>query len=254
MDDRISVNIPFPGFYESHYSAEIDDVAEREAEYFANERQDEDSIAPELRLTAEEYGEILFNVTDYSAAYLTLSRDYCEAFDRLASEELGFKLDLKYEEMTSPKFYNFETDRIFASISLATLGALFTMSATDDHARLKACIKERFTSRSGFISFYDTSFEEWVAKPLDEWDHNETGTLLRAMLGEEFCEDRDLALYYATVGDEGGYTAHSEAVDWTKLDEQVAELRAEKLAEVHAHDPDYVQPPERCSLTPDLFT
>lgn len=251
MSDRISINIPFAGFYESLYSGEIDSVAEREAEYFANERQDEDGVPKELRLTEREFADILFDATDYNAAYQQIAKLYVEGFNEVASEELGIELGLVYEEMTSPKYYNFETDRLFANVSMETLQALFDMSASDNHLRLILCIKERHTSYDGFHSHYTNRVSEWLEKPLEDWDHNEVSTLLRSLIPETLRDD-EMALYYATFGDDGGYTAHSEAVDWPKFDEAVAELRAEKLAELQAEDPDYAPPPVRCPLTLEL--
>jgi len=53
----LSVNIPFPGFYESLYSSEIDHEESQWCEHEANERDDGEAQHPEeLRLTADELG------------------------------------------------------------------------------------------------------------------------------------------------------------------------------------------------------
>ncbi|WP_218012891.1 hypothetical protein, partial [Streptococcus salivarius] len=79
----------------------------------------------------------------------------------------------------------------------------------------------------GFISHYDNALDSWLAKPLQEWDHNEIETLLVAMTGEPETMD-----FYYRMGDSWGYQAWESAVDWSRYDAKVAELRAEKLADI----------------------
>ncbi|UYO47790.1 hypothetical protein KQX64_17680 [Rhodopseudomonas palustris] len=249
---RVSVNLPFPGFYNSLYSGEIDDVEEGEAENFAEYRQEEDGIPKELRLDQGKVSEILFDVTDYSAAYLALAKVYVGAFDYVVSEELGLPLSLVWDGMTSPREYNFETDRVFCTIPLRVVEELFRRSAEAGHANLYAMIRKRFTSRSGFVSFYSNDLTDWLDKPLAEWDHNEVGTLLAASMKDP--DDSDLAIYYATVEDGGAYTAWSNAVDWDAFDRKVAEAREELAEALKRDDPEFVAPPPRCDRTIDMFT
>lgn len=253
-----SIELPFPGFYDSLLSGELDHVEEREAEYFV-ERQAEDGIAAELRLDAGAYSELFLRHTDYSAAHQHLARQYVAAFDHVASEALGFPLGLQFEEMTSPKYYNFETDRVFAACSDDALAKLWAMSKADGHKTLGALIAKRFTSCDGFASHYPNTLAAWLRKPLADWDHNELGTLLRACLKlagvydtsrGEGIEWRCFELM--TDGDSDFWTALQEAVDWDAIERDAAELRADKAAELKADDPDY-EPPYRCPETPDLF-
>lgn len=264
--------IPFEGFYHSLWSSEIDSQEEYHAEYQADYGQAEDGVAEELRLTQSEIAQILFDVTEYSAAYLAVAQDYVDAFDSWAGEQLNMtrkakrkrydyetkkfrvekyeadSLGLQFESMASPREYNFETDRIFCHIPLKTVRALFKASESENHISLRAAIRERFTSRSGFISHYSNDLETWLDKHLQEWDHNEIGTLLVAMTGEPDSLDD---IYYR-MGDSWGYEAWESAVNWSRYDEKVAELRAEKLAEIQSDNPDFV-PPYRCPETADMF-
>lgn len=249
MSDRLIIQLPFSGFYESLWSGEIDQVAEQEAEHFADERQQEEGIAKELRLSADEFSSILFDVTDYGAAYLDVAKRYVQEFNDIASDETGIALSLEWESMSSPREYNFTTDRLFAHIPIEAVEALFALSASEDHKRLRACIVERFTSRDGFSSFYSNDLDDWLDKSVSEWDHNELGTLLMCLVERE---DLDMDIFYA-IG-EGFYAPHSDAVDWTKFDEKVQELRDEREAELCEDDPDYVPQPVRCDRTIDMFT
>lgn len=256
----LSTTIPFDGFYESWYSQEIDREEEQEAEYFEEHRQAEDGVAEELRLTAGEYAEILFRFTDYSAAYQTIARDYAACFNEFATECLGFDPRLTFEEMTSPREYNFQTDRIFCHIPLGTALQLFAMSKANKHETLANVIAGRHTSRSGFVSFYDNRLAHWLEKPVRDWDHNELGTLLIACLclapDTEFDSNGDwrFRVFERVTEGETFCSAWSGAVNWPKVEAEVAELRADRLQELQEANPDYVAPPPRCPYTLDMFT
>lgn len=248
-----SVNIPFPGLYHSWLSQELDNEEERFIEYECDENEEGEKAFPEpLRIASPDLADILYRAMDYSAAHLSLAKAYTDAFDAWAGEALGFtrsgwrgvwgrkpdgsygklrreryrfdSLGAKFEEMTSPREYNFTTDRIFCELSGRTVARLFRMSREDNHARLAACIRERFTSRDGFISHYSNRLADWLEKPLADWDHNELGTLLRALL-----PDDDDALMWMTLEGETGWKAMNEVLNWAKFNEFRTEKRAELL-------------------------
>ena len=262
------VNLPFDGFYESLYSAEIDREEESFIEYRCEDNgetgTDYESYWPEaLRLDADEYGDILMRVSSYDIAYRKVSEWYVSAIDHLLGETLGYSvkdtrkrwtwneetktstyIDEEYsrpsiratfESMDSPREYNFTTDRLYANIPLAMMHLLFRKSRAENHETLAAVIAERFTSRDGFISHYRRHLADWLEKPLSDWDHNELGTLLIAAMRLSGIDPEDSdtreKLYYSTFGDEGAYQAWESAVDWEKFESKRAELRAEKLAE-----------------------
>lgn len=254
------VNIPFAGFYESKWSGLLDHAVEREAEYRtereASHHYEGDGYEPdpELRLDSF-YGETLWEHIDYKAAYADIARDYASAFNRQLSDALGFELGLEFVTMTSPRFYNFETDRLFCSISDETARKLFANSKEQDgHATFRRLIEERHTSRSGFISFYSTDADHWFADDApDFYDHNELGTLLRACLaltGEE--DDLEWRIFEGLS--EADYEYVDQHCNW-KTFEDACELRREELrAEVAAERGLEVEAlPYRCPDTPDLF-
>jgi hypothetical protein len=256
MSDKLVINLPFEGFYDSKYSGEVDHTEEREAEW-AEERQEEEGIPSMLRLEASDFSGVLFDCTDYRACYRSISKAYVDAFNIVASEFLGVPLGLTWESMDSPREYNFHTDRVYAHISVETVTALFAMSAAEDHKRLREALKERFTSYDGFISGYPNTLSSWLAKDVTDWDHNELCTLLIALLdGFEAQEGErlDWAVYNVVCDGDGVYSEWSNAVDWAKYDAKVQELRDEKVEELREDDPDFVPPPVRCDGTIDMFT
>lgn len=243
----LSVNIPFAGFYDSLWSHMLDDQANQFCEYEAEYREEENGIPPELRLDANEFAEILNDVTNYKAQQEHLARHYVDAFNEWAKDQIGFDPKLSFEEMTSPRYYNFETDRIFCTISQKVARGLFAISKKEKHERLAAAIKERHTSYDGFISFYSNDLASWLEKPVTEWDANELGTLLRAICGE-----LDPWKLYDDIPD-SGYHSFEAGVNWQAFETKVAEARELKVEEFRKDNPEYV-PAYRWGETIDLFT
>lgn len=237
LTDKLSIKLPFPGFYESIYSDAIDREAEQWAEYEVSDQQTEDGVPLELHLDEDTLAEILLDVTDYGTIELVIARAHVEAVDYVTKDTLGFALNLDFEEMTSPREYNFETDRVFASITYGRVLRLAALSRRDDHRALARTIRERFTRRAGFAPYYSNDLETWLGKPLASWDHNEIETLLLAVSEYDLRSDENLAIYYRI--DDDFYDAWESSVNWPELDRRVAEKRNEKLAAVRAVNPAY---------------
>lgn len=302
----VEMKIPFAGFYNSVYSDEIDRQEEFYCERHCDESDGDESAWPEaLQLDSAKYADILFSVTDYSSTYRDIARDYVQAFSYLAGEALGISarekvkcydwqsrrqvtetkdvesLRFTFADMTSPREYNFQTDRIFVNVPVSVVRKLWTMSKADQHKTLSRVAKERHSSRSGFISFYESDWRDWGT--VATWDYNQLETLLIVcceIVGFDW-QDSDLGLYYATTKSDSGYSAWESAVDWQAYESKRNESRAEKLAAWLESDPDKArawiganpaqsdallaiepdqfrpfdlsQVPYRCQATPDLF-
>lgn len=253
----VSVNIPFPGFYESLLSGGLDREEESFVEYRTDESEgdhgeSEARIPAPFRLNADELSSLVWDCMDYGCAHLNIARQYLDAFDYWAAEALEITarrkvkvyrwetssyvtevrphptLRLAFEEMTSPREYNFATDRIFALVPLSVMRDLFRRSRAEGHATLAAVIARRFTSRSGFISHYPNDLDAWTAKPLAEWDYNELGTLLIAALEmvEADSDDFPDSEAYEAID---FYSAFDAGMDWQKYDSKLLDARREKL-------------------------
>jgi hypothetical protein len=250
------VRLPFfPGFYESDLSRAMNSHEEREAEYMAEKeiptlREEREALVlssepeephdwqPEhLRITASEYCELFFDCCDYGAVYEKVAHFWVEAFDLWCKNNLGTpEGSFTFEAMVSPREYNFTTDVVYAYVPEAVIRSLFEKSKADEHKQLEKVIKASFTSYDGFISFYPNDLEAWLEKPLSEWDYNELGTLLGAVM--QLCEDfedndkfRDQLYEYIFSGNGEEDEAWDAGMDWPKFEEKVKELRAEKAAE-----------------------
>lgn len=262
---RLNINLPFAGFYGSIWGDELDREESDWVEYEVNEREEgERQHPPELRLTEGELVDILMSHTSYRASQQILAKDITVALNDWASDALGLPLGLTFEALVSPRYYNFETDRLFADVDLKVMRELFRRSKDDGHVTLRGVIEGRFTSYDGFSSFYETDLSTWLAKPLRDWDHNELGTLLLAALklvDADFSEFR-----METLEDFSGNgvfaSAWKSGVDWDAVEQAREAARSRKLEDLMDTDPDRWRqligevgevPCIRCPATPDLF-
>ena len=241
----------FPGFYESYLNQMIDDEIES---IFNTDDSDCNSNIPQQFYSAN---------VDYKSIHEKQAKEYCEKWLEKFETETGIKLDASYESYTSPKYYNFESDRLFAYISDDSINSLFTASEADNYESLSRCIKDRFTSRDGFLSSYSNDLGEWLKKPVLTWDHNELGTLLDAIKSIH-CDDEfetwDLMENFQCNGNL--LNAVYEAIPQSFLD--FADLQREHGKALdydvfqetgQAFDPDSSEPmpPLRCKQTLELF-
>lgn len=240
-----SIIIPFQGFYNSWYSDAID----REQEQFCEYEVSENRVRADI--TESELNDLLWYCADYSAAYLEIAKKYVDAFQDYINEETGENIRLEFETMTSPKYYNFTTDRIFCFIHPDDLARMF--EEVKASPEFKDTIEARHKSRSGFISYYAHDLETWLLKDISEYDHNEAQTVLIAWLSFKGIEEDSLAfgVYELMADGETFFSAFDSAVDWKKYESKLADLIAEKDAENLELNPDYVAP-YRCDETLSL--
>lgn len=254
---RLSVQIPFPGFYGSDYDAAFDREPEQWAEWRASEDngsdEDEARHPEELRLSESELFDLIFDATDYRAGYEKIAEWYVESFAYQFGEAFGYQLAPEFEEMTSPREYNFTTDRLFAKVRLSVFRAMMRDHKADGYNTLCEVIRDRHTSRSGFASFYRTDLKaDWLSKPLRDWDHNELCTLLiasallkgRADTGyADYSEGVESDTFRNDVFDgvadgDGFYQAWEGCVDWAKLETKREEARQDKLDALREEAPE----------------
>ena len=222
--------LPFSGFYNSKWSDELDNV---ENNFIENEAEDDDT------LDESEISEIVDKCLQYETQMQYVAQEYVGYFNEKFKEEFGIDLGLRFESLKSPREYNFTSDIIYAYIDEEVVRRLL-----DDleESKLADMIRERFTSRSGFISFYTNRIERWKAKPIEEWDHNEVGTVLEAYVAQ--VEDFEWGVYYEMCERYVLDTALDKGMDWDKYRElcddrrkEIEEERAEEEARADA-DPD----------------
>lgn len=157
--------LDFPGFYESVLSDALDDA----------ETQMVEGLIDSYDLPAEANPHTAcYDASKYSIGFKAITEAYVDWLNHVL-DNTG--IVLAFDSMESPREYNFTTDALFV-----TINDLALLVRRTDPAILEAVIKEQFTSRPGFISFYSNDIRDWRVKPLDKWDHNERGALITAYI------------------------------------------------------------------------
>lgn len=216
------IQIPFAGFYESKFSQELDYI---ESQYLEEN---------------PEYANDFWRFSNHCHAYEAIAPKYAGYFNDWLSDEVGFPVRLEFSDMSSPREYNFETDRIFCRIPDSSVERLFAQVDKDE---LRKVMRERHKSRDGFISHYDYQLEYWPESPL-EWDHNQLMTLLIVCIPDF----DDWNIYYSMVDSNAFDYAWDSCVDW----ESWEAFKREQDEEKEANDK-RAKPLPRCEHTLDLF-
>lgn len=149
--------IPFSGFYNSLHSSELDRALEM---MFSGA-----SGNPNDGLVSR-----AFDLVQWRSVHAAYAAHYAAAF----CEEFEIK-GAAFESMTSPREYNFTTDRVFITLPESEVTRILSVTP---RATLDDVAREMFTSRSGFISHYSPDVDSWG--PLEGWDHNQCFALLSA--------------------------------------------------------------------------
>ena len=90
---------------------------------------------------------------------------YCKEYQDWINKTLGLEIELEYESIWKPKFYNFQTDKIYARIKWKDdykLANFLIILMGKHKEKLTKLIHDNHTSYDGFISFMDNKFEDWI--------------------------------------------------------------------------------------------
>jgi hypothetical protein len=160
----------FTGFYESIWDNQDFDG---EDEYFD---------LPEDK-TFDEF-------VDWAAYHERIAKEMCSA---LEGDLCEFVSSIEFERISSPKYYNFETDAIYCEITFDE--TLVDAYLTEHKDKFAEFLVERYTSRDGFVSFFSTDVEPWMDGY--KTDSHMLGSVLEFICkNEEIEEPYDLADCY----------------------------------------------------------
>lgn len=159
----MKVMIPFSGFYETHHNAVFDDAIEHAFSEL------DTTLASNLagRVTAE---------CNWPAVFHAYATEYAERFFQ---EFLDLKLGAV--ELSSPREYNFVTDKIIVEVDEGVMWMLHNLAMDRGLAQL---VHDELAPRSGFAPYYSQDIEDWG--PLQEWEPAQLELILRAMAGSDF--------------------------------------------------------------------
>ena len=166
--NKLESTIPFDGFYNSYISSDIEHQRGHQIEW--------DTDIYDLNEDEQQILEDNYLSVNRSSFYNEIAKHYTDLYIDALNERLeGFRLNAKFKLLTSPREYNFETDRIFIDIEKDHAIDFIKYIIKNYKKELEEKIKQRFTSRSGFWSHYKNGLDLWT-QDYSEWDHNQIGT------------------------------------------------------------------------------
>lgn len=183
-----NILIPFVGFYESIASQKAEDIAfhdyisEKDIKENAEGRLDipDDMSEAEQSDFWDEY---------YPAKIKDIRESICKDYIEHLGNELGLKME--FESISSPRYYNYTTDRLFVDVPENELIDLYNKT---DKKILAEMIKERHTSGPGFDSFYQNEITDQSWQDPGKYDHNQWQTVVEAYIKQNNIEVDEL--YY----------------------------------------------------------
>ena len=222
-----NIQLPFfPGFYES--DLENSDTAywaiKEELQYY---REECDTPCPELTEDDLDF--------DYKGYEEDVRNAWVEAFrDRLPE----FVLSLENVEMTSPRYYNFETDRLWGDVELRDdwMDEMRHFIALN-YDWLQKRIKDDWTSYDGFCSFMENDVDKWAEHLFDEMDERYISTMIGYMMYRENKEIRNDLVMIALEDVYDGMYVHLTEEGQAKVDKGVED------GTIKVYDPDQLTIP-----------
>ena len=158
----------FEGFDYSWIDAEMDNIAQMESEYFAEEYNLSDDKKEDIRedfffQNFEELKEEICNV-------------YAQNYFNDIEFETDIELDAQFESLGSQQTWLCRLDRFFVEVSTNKAHSLLKWIFDNKHQELEDVVLRRFTAQDGYIPHYSNNLKEWGNYL--EWDHNQIGTAL----------------------------------------------------------------------------
>ena len=141
-NNKTLVKIPFSGFYNSIHDGIIDSALEYESECYADSDKANDIILDVL------------NINHYDKIREELSKLFVEGVNKLFWCEYDIKLDLEFDSLKSPRFYNYSTDEIYCCVDNDKINELVAL--LDNENDFIEVLKDKYQSRDGFIVFDST--------------------------------------------------------------------------------------------------
>jgi hypothetical protein len=183
---KMNIDLPFfPGFYET--SLENSDTAywaiKEELEYYQD-----DCDTPCKELTEDD---LEFRYEDYEK---DVRENWAAAWKENTPEIV---LSMENVTMWSPRYYNFDHDRLYADIELADNWQDVMQHFMDkNYDWLKDRIYDDWTSYDGFMSFMSNDVDEWGDFLFNKQDVRYISTMLGYMMYRENGSIRnDLVMY-----------------------------------------------------------
>ena len=136
-----------------------------------------------------------YKFDDYDFDYKKYEKHVGEKATEVVEEWLeDFDIKIKFQEISSPREYNFGNDSINVEYTLGKDSMKKIINYLKEHREeFEQSLKERYTSRSGFISSYSNDVDEWISdlKSGNDFSHR-LGSVLEFILTNEGRDDEEL--------------------------------------------------------------
>lgn len=190
-NETFKFSLPFfPGCYDTLLTLDYDGQTTREeAEYILLDLNDLPSDIGELNPL---FGDVV--EYDYEGWHKALMEHYEKATRELMEERGLDGTALKITGFWSPREYNFETDELLTAWSPSEEDWKKVLEEVRAHREeFQKYVKEKWSSRSGFISFMPDEAEDYLDNPIEEYDMAGpmAGQLLYYFLDEKWLPDKD---------------------------------------------------------------
>lgn len=171
----------FNGFYNTLFEDLINNVVDGTIEYH-NEQNNTDLV----------YDDFNFN-------FDSINQEICkDAVSKIEEKlnEIGINCTIKYENLVSPKYYNFSNDSINIEINFKKFSQVIEI-LNQNFDSFAQYIKDNYTSLDGFISSYSSNASDWMEDLIEnaENEAHKVGAVLDFIL-QEIEEYKDEDLYY----------------------------------------------------------
>lgn len=183
----------FSGFYETAYGFEPDmntviDMLFNDEDYTENQKRFIRHFVSSNYETAVK--------EDYQQYETDVAKSVCKFLEEELSEFFKMKIEVEFQNIHSPKYYNFSNDSINVNVKCENWDEFMgkMLSYVKEHIEhFKEYIKDNYTSYDGFMSFYSNDVKDWLK---EEYSEHEFGSILEFVLRENDKNIEESMMYY----------------------------------------------------------
>ena len=137
--DTIKFYIPFEGFYYSIYESMVDDIIDNEINDGYLKNDDNIDYKNIFNAMSESIFDDIIEIF-IDETFGSVNNDFCST-------------NIIYEGLSSPKYYNYSTDKLKAKISYNNYSLIYGKYITNES--FINYVNKESKSRDGFVSFYE---------------------------------------------------------------------------------------------------
>lgn len=183
---KIATFLPiFPGFYNTIFEASNEE----------SEIEEINRIREEKGLNEINYDDCIFDYKEYE---LNVSKQCTNFVENELRSIFNSVIKVEFEELISPRYYNYSNDSINVSIEIGKKGIKEIKKYLIDNKNELETYLERYKSCDGFISSYSHYSDVWINEYLEQIEDKVhiLGAVLDFILRNEISEP-ELDMYYS---------------------------------------------------------